>query len=291
MKAEIITSGTELLLGEITDTNTPYLAGQLAALGIDLYYSSTVGDNFPRYSALMRQAWERSQLIITTGGLGPTQGDITREVIAGLVGEKMEIVPELKAELTEFFSRRGIEMPDNNLKQATLVPSAAALHNRAGTAPGWWVEKGGRTIIALPGPPGELQDMWQNQVLPRLAARSGAIILSRTLKAWGLAEATVDEMVAPFLGSSNPTLGIYAKADGIHLRITAKAETKAEAQELVTRREMELRQAIAEEISATRGISVDETNVVVTPGGKPIMFYAILALAACGEGKPKGSSD
>jgi nicotinamide-nucleotide amidase len=248
MKAEIITSGTELLLGEITDFNTPFIAGQLAMLGIDLYYTSAVGDNFDRYSAVLRQAWTRSDLVFTTGGLGPTQGDITREVIAGLLGEKMAVIPELKTELTGFFARRGIEMPENNFKQATLIPSAAALPNNCGTAPGWWVEKGGRTIVALPGPPIELQDMWRHEVLPRLEARSGAIILSRTLKTWGVSEGKVDELLSPFLGGSDPTLGIYARADGIHLRITAKEASRSAAAARVAGREAEIRRLMGDSI-------------------------------------------
>jgi len=241
LKAEIITSGTELLLGEITDSNTPYLADQLAGLGIDLYYSSTVGDNYQRYSGVLKQAWDRSDLIITTGGLGPTQGDITRDVIAGLLQEELTIDPDLKKELIEFFSRRGIEMPENNLRQATIIPSALALRNYSGTAPGWWVEKDGRIIVTLPGPPAELQSMWTNQVLPRLQAKSGAIIVSRTLKTWGLSEAKVDEMVAPFLSTANPTLAMYAGTDGIRLRITAKADTEDEARALITEREKDIR--------------------------------------------------
>ena len=248
MKAEIITSGTELLLGEITDTNTPFIAGQLAALGIDLYYTSAVGDNFARYSGLLRQAWERSDIIFTTGGLGPTQGDLTREVIAGLLGEKMAVVPELKAVLTGFFTRRGIEMPENNFKQATLIPSAAALPNKCGTAPGWWVERDGRTIVALPGPPIELQDMWRLEVLPRLEAKSGAIILSRTLKTWGMSEGRVDELLSPFLCEGDPTLGIYAKYDGIHLRITAKGVTRPAAAAKVAGREAQVREILGDHI-------------------------------------------
>jgi nicotinamide-nucleotide amidase len=248
MKAEIITSGTELLLGEITDTNTPFMAGQLAALGIDLYYTSAVGDNFARYSGLLRQAWERSDIIFTTGGLGPTQGDITREVIAGLLGEKMTVIPELKEILTGFFTRRGVEMPANNFKQATLVPSASALPNKCGTAPGWWVEKDGRTVVALPGPPIELQDMWRLEVLPRLEAKSGAIILSRTLKVWGISEGRVDELLSPFLCESDPTLGIYAKYDGIHLRITAKGATRPAAAAKVAGREDQVRAIFGDHI-------------------------------------------
>jgi nicotinamide-nucleotide amidase len=244
MKAELITSGTELLLGEVADVNTAFIAGQLAALGIDLYYCSTVGDNYARFSAVLHQALERSDLIIVTGGLGPTQGDITREVVAGMLGETMAVDPALEKELVAFFKGRGIEMPASNLKQAMLIPSALALHNIAGTAPGWWVEKPGRLIVTLPGPPGEMQMMWQNAVLPRLKTRSGAVILSRTLKTWGLSEAKVDELVAPFLPSPNPTLALYAKPDGINLRITAKAPSEAAAAAVLFRREKDIRKIL-----------------------------------------------
>jgi nicotinamide-nucleotide amidase len=257
MKAELITSGTELLLGEITDTNTPYIAGQLAALGIDLYYTATVGDNHERFTGVLRQAWERSDLVIITGGLGPTQGDITREVIAGLLGEKLAIDPQLKKELTAFFAGRGIEMPDNNLRQAMLIPSAMPLHNVSGTAPGWWVEKEGHVIVTLPGPPGEMQTMWQNAVLPRLKARSGAVIMSRTLKTWGLSEAKVDEMVAPYLKSANPTLALYAKADGINLRITAKAVTEREAGDMLAQRDRDIRGILDKYIWGTDSETLD----------------------------------
>lgn len=244
MKAELVTSGTELLLGEVADINTCYIAGQLAALGIDLYYCATVGDNFERFSRVLKQAWDRSDLIIITGGLGPTQGDITREVIAAVLGEKTAIDPSLKKELTAFFTGRGIEMPASNLKQAMIIPSAVPLRNASGTAPGWWVEKEGRLVITLPGPPGEMQTMWQNVVLPRLKAKSGAIILSRTLKTWGLSEAKVDELVSPFLKSSNPTLALYARADGINLRITAKAPTESAAGAMLFTREKEIRKIL-----------------------------------------------
>jgi nicotinamide-nucleotide amidase len=248
MKAELITSGTELLLGEITDTNSRFIAGQLPELGNDLYYTTTVGDNHERFTGVLRQAWERSDLIIITGGLGPTLGDITREVIAGLLGEKLTVDPQLKMELTAFFAGRGIEMPENNLRQATLIPSATALRNTYGTAPGWWVEKDNRVIVTLPGPPGEMQTMWQSAVLPRLKARSGAVIMSRTLKTWGLSEAKVDEMVAPYLKSGNPTLALYARADGINLRITAKATTEKEVREILSKREAEIRGILDEYI-------------------------------------------
>ena len=241
MRAEIISIGTELLLGEIVDTNTPYLANQLSSLGIDLYFTSAVGDNAARLAWVLKQAWQRSELIITTGGLGPTQDDITRDGIAGLLGEKLEVVPELKQNLVDFFARRGLEMPLSNIRQATLIPSAVAILNPQGTAPGWWVEKDGRIIVAMPGPPGEMQFMWQNEIFPRLQKRAGAIILSRMIKTFGVSEAKVDELLADFTASSNPTLATYAKLDGIYLRIAAKADKLAAAQEMISKREAEVR--------------------------------------------------
>jgi nicotinamide-nucleotide amidase len=246
MKAEIISTGTELLLGEVTDTNTSFLAGQLAALGIDLFYASSVGDNFERLSGALKLAWSRSDLILTTGGLGPTQGDITREAIAGLLGEKMEVDPGLKLTLEKFFSERGIDMSPNNLKQASLISSAQAIPNARGTAPGWWAEKEGRIIIAMPGPPAELQPMWQKHIAPALQSRSGAIILSHTLKIFGLPEGTADEQLAALLKSPNPTLATYAKPDGIHLRITAKAATMAEAKAMIAGHEAAVRGIVGE---------------------------------------------
>lgn len=241
MRAEIISIGTELLLGEIVDTNTPYLATQLSSLGIDLYFTSAVGDNAERLVGVLKRAWQRSELIITTGGLGPTQDDITRDGIARLLGEKLEVDEELKQHIVSFFARRGLEMPPSNIRQATLIPSAVAMPNPQGTAPGWWVEKDGRIIVAMPGPPGEMQFMWQNEVLPRLQKRSGAVILSRMVKTFGLSEAKVDELLADLTPSPNPTLATYAKLDGIYLRIAAKAEQPEAAQEMISKREAEVR--------------------------------------------------
>ncbi|MDO8567852.1 MAG: CinA family nicotinamide mononucleotide deamidase-related protein [Dehalococcoidales bacterium] len=251
MKAEIIATGTELLLGEIVDTNTQFIADQLAILGFDHYYSTIVGDNYERLLGVLRQAWGRSDIIILTGGLGPTSGDITRDVIAGLLGETPTVIDSLKRDLTDYFARMGREMPDNNLKQATLIPSAKSIPNRRGTAPGWWVEKDGRIIMALPGPPGELQPMWQEEVLPGLEKKTNAVILSRILKTSGLSEGKVDEMVRPFMAMANPTLAIYAKPDGIHLRITAKATNRETAGSMIAEREATLRGILRETVWGT----------------------------------------
>jgi nicotinamide-nucleotide amidase len=160
----------------------------------------------------------------------------------------MKVDPTLREILAKFFAERGLEMSSNNLKQATLIPSAAPIPNARGTAPGWWVEKDGRIIIAMPGPPAEMQFMWQNEVFPKLQRRAGAIILSRTLKTFGLAESTVDELLANLLKSSNPTLATYARQDGIHLRITAKAGRIEEAQAMISTHEAAVKAVVGDYI-------------------------------------------
>ncbi|MBI2320884.1 MAG: CinA family nicotinamide mononucleotide deamidase-related protein, partial [Chloroflexi bacterium] len=232
MRAEIVSVGTELLLGQIVDTNAAWLAERLAPLGIDVYWISQVGDNLGRLVEVVRRAWERSDLTIATGGLGPTEDDLTREAIAALLGEDMRVVPELEAELRGFFTRRGLPMPERNVKQATLVPSARVLHNPIGTAPGWWVEREGRVIVAMPGVPHEMRRMWQEEVMPHLRQRMGsAAIVSRTLKVLGPGESAVEEMVRHLIASANPTLATYAKPDGVYVRVTAKAASDGDAWE------------------------------------------------------------
>jgi nicotinamide-nucleotide amidase len=249
MKAEIISIGTELLLGEITDTNASFLASQLPSLGIDLYFISTAGDNQQRLVNTLKQAWQRSELIITTGGLGPTQDDITRESIAELLQEAITIDPTLVQKLKELFCYRKLDMPQSNIKQASIIPSAQPLNNPRGTAPGWWVERDGHIIAAMPGPPYEMQFMWENEVLPRLKMKmqSGTIV-SRTLKSFGIGEAKVDELVSQFLSSTNPTIGVYAKRDGIHLRITSKSPDKEQAERLINERENDIRAILKDNI-------------------------------------------
>lgn len=247
MQAEIVSIGTEILLGEILDTNAQYLAGRLPGLGIDLYYISKVGDNRQRLTEVLRRAWGRSDLVITTGGLGPTEDDLTREAIAAVLDEEPRVDPELERQLREFFARRGVAMPERNVKQAALIPSARALPNPRGTAPGWWVERDGRIMVALPGPPVEMERMWEEEVAPELERRSAGrrtVLVARTLKTVGLGEGHVDELVSPLLKSPNPTIGVYARADGVQLRIAAKAATREEATALIEPVEAEVRRLL-----------------------------------------------
>ena len=249
MKAEIISTGTELLLGQITDTNSPYIAAELPSLGIDLYWITQVGDNQSRIVQALKRAWERSDIVIVTGGLGPTEGDITREAIAEFLGEEMKLDTQIVEGLKSMFCKLGIEMPQRNIKQANIVPSACAIPNTVGTAPGWWVERDGKMIVALPGPPWEMQRMWVNEVKPKLGQKvGGEVIISRIIKTAGIPEAKLDELVSPLLSSTNPTLALYAKMDGIQLRLTAKSHERAEAEQMIARAESRLKAILGQAI-------------------------------------------
>lgn len=267
MKAEIVSIGTELLLGTINDTNAQYLAQRLADLGIDCYYVSQIGDNPGRLAEVLQRAWERSDLTVTTGGLGPTGDDLTREAIAEVLGETPAVVPALEESLRGFFARRGAVMPERNTKQATLIPSAQAILNPVGTAPGWWVQRetasGVHTIVSMPGVPFEMKRMWENEVEPRLASHTGTVIVSRTLKTLGIGESTVEEMVDDLMQGANPTLAPYAKPDGVHLRITAKGANRQRCEAMIA----ELEQAVRARLgTAIYGVDADTPQSVVQRG-------------------------
>ena len=225
MRAELLSIGTELLLGQIVDTNSAYLAGRLAGLGIDLLYMSTVGDNLGRATATVRRAAERSDLVICTGGLGPTEDDLTREAIAAALGETPAVDPVLETELRAWFAGRGAPMPERNRKQAWLIPSARALPNPLGTAPGWDVRRGTARIIAMPGVPREMTRMWEVEVEPTLG--EGSVLRSRTLKLLGIGESSVEEALDELVHSTAPTVATYAKNDGVHVRVTDKGDDAA----------------------------------------------------------------
>lgn len=181
MKAEIVSVGTEILLGEILDTNAQYLAVRLPPMGIDLYYVSGVGDNLQRLAETVGRAHKRSDLVLITGGLGPTEDDLTREAIALSLDEEMYVDSDMEERLRSFFAARGFTFPERNVKQAMLIPSARAIPNPRGTAPGWWVEKDGRIIVAMPGPPPELERMWEVEVAPRLAQLAAGEVIGKSV--------------------------------------------------------------------------------------------------------------
>jgi nicotinamide-nucleotide amidase len=245
MKAEIIAVGMELLLGEILDTNSQYLAQQLSPLGVDLFFITHVGDNLGRLTDVVRRGLERSDLVVMTGGLGPTEDDLTREAVAAALGEKMEVVPELERHLRDWFRLRNRAMPERNLKQATLIPSASVVPNPIGTAPGWWVQANGKSIACMPGVPHEMHKMWEEQILPRLAQEAGGrVLVTRTLKTIGMGEGGVEELLQPLIRSSNPTLATYAKQDGVHVRMGAKADTREAAVTMLDEFELDVRRYV-----------------------------------------------
>ena len=221
-------------MGELTDTNASWIAGRLPALGIRLQWVSIIGDDLPKLTEAFREGWQRSDVIFTTGGLGPTQDDLTREAVAAALGEAPSVQEGELENLRQWFRNRGQDMPPHNVKQAQLIPSAQFITNRNGTAPGWWAERDGKHIICMPGPPGENRAMWQDEIDARLKTLiDDEVTITRNIKTLGLGEASVDEIVAEFFGLENPYLGIYSKADGIHLRIIARAGDEAAARELI----------------------------------------------------------
>ena len=226
--------GTELLMGELTDTNSSWIASRLPALGIELQWVSIIGDDLSKLTEAFNQGMERSDIIITTGGLGPTQDDLTREAISAAFNETPTIQQEEVKELERYFAARGGPMPQHNIKQANLIPSARFIRNRNGTAPGWWAERNGRIVICMPGPPNENHSMWEEQVEPKLTELiEDEVTITRNIKTMGMSEGAVDEVISEFFGVENPYLGIYSKADGIHLRIIARAKNSDTAKHLI----------------------------------------------------------
>lgn len=234
MNAEILSVGTELVLGEIVDGNSAFLAGELAEIGVPVYWISEVGDNAERLDEALRRGLDRSVVVITTGGLGPTDDDLTREGIATVVGEEPAVDPSLEETLRARFRSMGRPMPDKNLKQAWLIPSAEGLPNPLGTAPGWWVKvDGGGYIACMPGVPSEMRSMWAQHVRPRLERLSDRSFTAVTLKTFGPGESAIEERLGDLVKGGNPSVATYAKRDGVYVRVAASAKDKPEATELL----------------------------------------------------------
>lgn len=247
MKAELIAVGTELLLGYTVNTNAAFLARQLAALGVDCYYHLTVGDNPGRLADAVRLGLRRADWIITCGGLGPTVDDVTLPTLTKAAERPLVLDHAILAQIRDRFIRLRIPMPQANLRQAYVPRGAVVLPNRIGTAPGWILPLGRKLLIALPGPPSELEPMVTEQVIPWLTRRYPArhVLVSRTLRIVGITESEVDEGVQDLLRLKGAvTVGIYAHAAQVDLRITAKAETAAAARQAIRRVETDLRRRL-----------------------------------------------
>lgn len=259
MKCEIIAVGTELLLGNIVNTNAQYLSQKLADLGIDVYYHLVVGDNLERLSAAVKTSLNRSDLVITSGGLGPTVDDLTKEGVADALGLKL-LPDEYSIEkIKGMFKALGRPMTENNLKQGYILEGASALENNNGTAPGILIEKNGKTVIMLPGPPKELYPMFENEVLPYLKSRVHSTIRSRMLRVIGVGESAAEDMLKEIFNTqTNPTIAPYAKDGEVHLRITAKADTIEEANRLIKQMEEKVRVILGENIYGCDEESLEE---------------------------------
>lgn len=273
MRCEVLAVGTELLLGQVVDTNAAWIGEQLATAGIDCLYQAKVGDNLGRIAGAIRAALARSDAVICCGGLGPTRDDITREAIAEVLGVPLELDEEVAARIAKAFSARGRSMTANNYRQAEVPRGATVIPQVRGTAPGLICRLGDRSIYAVPGVPHEMKEMVTRAVLPDLVSRSGqaATIFSRTLRTWGVAESALDDALggrmtaldaAGAAGRPAPTIAFLASGiEGIKVRITAKAETIEEARVLVEKEEAEVRRILG---SAVFG--VDDINMEAAVG-------------------------
>ena len=234
MKAEFIFVGTEILLGNILNTNAQYLSEQCAALGISCYYQTVVGDNAGRLKETFLAAWNRSDIVILSGGLGPTEDDITKETVAEALGLSMIMDSKVMNNIRERFAKKGQEAPVSNEKQAYVPKDCRVLYNSNGTAPGVIIEKDEKIAILLPGPAGELVPMFEDGVRPYLRLLSDEVIVSKTVKMCGIAESIVGEKIRDLMeAGDNPTVAPYAKCGEVHVRITAKAATEKEAGKLI----------------------------------------------------------
>lgn len=233
MNAEIICVGTELLLGDILNTNAQYLSRRLAELGFNVYSQSVVGDNKERLSAQIKQSFSRSEILILSGGLGPTADDITKEVLASVLERPLEMHKASYESIKDYFARTGRVMSESNKKQAMTIKGALVLENKNGTAPGYINETKRNIAVLLPGPPNELIPMFEESVVPYLAALSNSTILSQNIRIFGIGESVVAEQCGELLNSKNPTVATYAKTGEVDIRITGKARNEEKARKLI----------------------------------------------------------
>lgn len=249
MVAEIICVGTELLLGNIVNTNAAFLAAECAKSGLSCYYQTVVGDNRERLREVLYRAMERSDVVLVSGGLGPTKDDLTKETAAEVLGCRLVEDETSRRQIAAYFAMKGVKPTENNWKQALIPEGAAAIENPNGTAPGILAKKDGKYLILMPGPPGELRPMFTERVAPFLHTLTGEVVESVMVKVAGIGESKAETMVADLLEQqTNPTLAPYAKTGEVHFRITAKAADAEEAQTLIAPMEAELRKRFGSHI-------------------------------------------
>lgn len=234
MTVEIIAVGTEILLGNIVNTNAAYLAEKCAALGLSCYHQDVVGDNEERLAETLKLALSRADIILLSGGLGPTQDDLTKEVAAKVCGKELYLHEPSKEAIRHFFAERKLEITENNWKQAMVPEGCIVVENPGGTAPGIIMAENGKHVVLMPGPPGELIPMFERSIMPYLAGLASGVIYSQTVKICGVGESKAESMVEDLVeAQNNPTIATYAKTGEVHLRVTATAPDEKEAKKLV----------------------------------------------------------
>ena len=263
MIAETIFVGTELLLGNIVNTNAAYLAEKLAGLGIMAYYQTAVGDNEERLTGCINQALTRSDIVILSGGLGPTQDDITKETAAKVLNKELFLDEESKQNIIHYFEKRGLPLTENNFKQAMIPKDAIILENHNGTAPGVIMEEGEKCVILLPGPPLELRLMFEESVVPYLQQKAGFSLYSSMVKICGRSESEIAQLLDDLIQKSGDvTVAPYAKTGEVHIRVTGKAETEKEAKKLVKPIVKEIKERVGDDVYTTHEEMTLERSII-----------------------------
>lgn len=259
MNAEILAVGTELLMGQIANTNAQYLSSRFADLGIDVYYHSVVGDNPGRLKSSLERALARSNIVITTGGLGPTKDDLTKETIAETLGLPLVVHQESLDNIRNFFEKQHRHMCDNNAKQAYLPAGSRIIPNRNGTAPGCIIEHGEKVVIMLPGPPKEMIPMFEETVFPYFEGKTGQIIGSRMVKVFGIGESEVETRLMDLIEQqTNPTIAPYVGVGEITLRVTAKCHDRSEVEEKIAPVIDKIRDRLGDYVYSDAGETLEE---------------------------------
>ncbi|AUS96444.1 competence/damage-inducible protein A [Clostridium thermosuccinogenes] len=234
MNAEILAVGTELLMGQIANTNAQYISGRLPEVGVNVYYHSVVGDNPKRLKDCLEIALKRSDAVIMTGGLGPTQDDLTKETVAETLGKKLVLHEESLKKIEEYFAKTNRPMAKNNIKQAYLPEGCIVISNNNGTAPGCIIESGGKVVIMLPGPPSEMKPMFEDTVIPYFLNKAKSMLVSKHIRMIGIGESAMEEKIMDLIqNQTNPTIAPYAKEGEVTLRITANCSSREEGEGLI----------------------------------------------------------
>ena len=262
MNAELLSVGTEILLGEILNTDAQFLSQGLSKLGIDTFYETVVGDNKERLKDALELSLSRADIVIASGGLGPTPDDLTKEVIAEVMGEKLVLHEESLKRMKEYFKKSNREMPESNKKQAMMPENSIILENNCGTAPGCIIEKDGKIVIMLPGPPNELTAMYEESVEPYLLKLTEQKLFTKTFHIFGIGESKVAEMFSDLMEKgTNPSVAPYAKTSEVHLRLAIKAKDESEAKELMSETENRIKGELGDYIYSEDGKNLNEALV------------------------------